>query len=67
MTRALLLLALLASGCVTVRWTRNYQFLPPDEEALAALEPGSANLGDCLTSLGAPLFVEEHGRGVAIA
>ena len=60
MRRALLVLPLLAcASCVSFRYDRTLVNTPPENGALETLLPGEATLADCLTRLGAPLYVWE--------
>ncbi|MBM3976093.1 MAG: hypothetical protein FJ299_03780 [Planctomycetes bacterium] len=64
----LLLAALLASGCLSLRWRRSTTDRPPESERLAALVPGVSDLDACLHELGAPNEVWElPGGGTALA
>ena len=60
--------ALLSSSCLSAFYRRETRFEPVPEETLAALNPGTSDLGECLERLGAPLWVWEYeGSGVALA
>jgi len=66
--RLALLLALLHGGCVNVFYRHETRFEPPRRGALAELAPDRSDLDDCLTRLGAPLWVwEDRGSGAALA
>jgi hypothetical protein len=55
-------------GCLSFGYMRELRESPPDSARVAALEPGSAGLGDALAALGAPLYVWEAPRdGVVLA
>jgi len=58
-----LALLCLATGCVSVNWTRESRYAPVADEHLARLEAGRTQLTDCLADLGAPLWVWEHTEG----
>jgi hypothetical protein len=65
--RALLALALAvsASSCLSLNWTRDTRSESIDPE-WSALEPGAAQLDDALALLGAPLYVYEHEHSGAV-
>ncbi|TDJ69774.1 MAG: hypothetical protein E2O39_11095 [Planctomycetota bacterium] len=66
--RAALLLALpLAAGCVSVTWEYIVTNSRPEPGTLAILRPGEADLTECLATLGAPILVQEHMGGIAVA
>lgn len=54
--------AFLAAGCVTGDWRGATIDEPVPSERLDALRPGRDTLRECLASLGAPTFVQEHAR-----
>lgn len=63
-----LLCALGLSGCVGFVWSRDRTFSPPAKGALDGLEAGRTTLTECLSRLGAPLYVWEYkGNGAALA
>lgn len=70
--RALLPLALgalLGTACLQAGWRRTSRYEPIPEGALAGLEARRTDLGDCLRTFGAPLWVWEHdeaGRAGAV-
>jgi hypothetical protein len=64
---ALLLLLVTLAGCVSARWEYVDTDSRPDPETITGLRPGEANLERCLAALGAPIFVQEHLGGIAIA
>jgi hypothetical protein len=66
--RALLLAAsLLCSSCVTFSFDRDLRYVPLPEDAIDSVEPGEADLVQCLERFGAPLYVWEYkGSGVAL-
>ena len=53
----------LGAGCVSVTWTRASRYEPPAAADLETLAPGESDLGSCLQSLGAPLWVWEAPQG----
>jgi hypothetical protein len=58
---AALATALLATGCVRLRWSQENRFEPLAEAARAAsFVPGRTDLSEVLEGLGAPLFVWEQ-------
>ena len=59
MWRALVFLPLCA-GCASLTWQRDSRNSPLPPEAVARLEAGQTELGDCLALFGAPLWVWEH-------
>lgn len=66
--RAALLLALpLLGGCLSVTWEYIDTDSRPEPGTISALRPGEADLTDCLAALGAPILVQEHVGGIAIA
>jgi hypothetical protein len=70
--RATAILALLSafglSSCVGFVWSRDRTFERPAKGALDGLEAGRTTLTECLSRLGAPLFVWEYkGNGAALA
>jgi hypothetical protein len=67
MWKALVFLPLCA-GCATLTWQRESRNRPVPAEAVARLEAGKTELGECLALFGAPLWVwedVEHGRPAA--
>ncbi len=59
---------LLAPGCLTGSMRRDSRFEPLPRGSLRALQIGASDLGDVLSSLGAPLWVwETAGDGMATA
>lgn len=60
--------ALLLSACVQFSWNKVSRYAPLDQDAIATLEPGRSDLGDCLELCGAPLIVLESddGRGAVL-
>jgi hypothetical protein len=58
-------LALAASGCISLSWSRSRAPQPLDPRWVE-LEVGSARLEDALALLGAPLYVYEHERSGAV-
>lgn len=60
-----LALALLATGCLSLNWTRDTRSEPVDPR-WSELSPGAARLDDALAVLGAPLYVYEHEHGGAV-
>lgn len=59
--------ALLAASCVQLEWTRQIALEPVDVERLATLRAGASDLGECVATLGAPVYVWEYGgEGVAL-
>lgn len=63
--RAALVLCVLVlggSGCVRLSWTRVSRDAPIPSGRLAQLEPGRADLAQCLAELGAPLWVCEYAE-----
>jgi hypothetical protein len=64
---ALLLLAVASTGCVRVDYYRISHFEPTPDAVLQKLEGSSAELGECLGALGAPLVVGEMPDGIAVA
>ena len=58
-------LALCASGCLSLNWSRSREPQALDPRWVE-LEVGSARLEDALALLGAPLFVYEHERDGAV-
>ena len=66
--RLVLLLALAHTSCVNVFYRHETRFEPPQRGALAELAVDHSDLSDCLTRLGAPLWVwEDRGSGAALA
>ncbi len=67
---AALFIALGASSCLSLSWSREQIDEPPRPKAIDSLQPG-AELGDCLARLGAPIDVWENdptgGDGIALA
>lgn len=60
--------SVLFSSCVRVSWERAWTNTPVPEETSEALAPGVENLGSCLETLGAPLYVwEVNAYSYAIA
>lgn len=68
---AVSLASVLAAGCLQASWVRESRFAPVPRAALDGFQAGRTDLGDCLSVLGAPLWVWEHaeqGRpGAALA
>lgn len=60
-------LGLLCIGCVSGNYRRETRLSRPEGVRLTDLEPGVAELGECLERLGAPLHVWEVGTGAALA
>lgn len=61
-------LGLATTGCLQLRFERDTRLEPVPKSALAALEPGHADLDTVLERLGPPLFAWElPGQGVALA
>jgi len=65
--RALCVLCLLLTSCVTATWQREHRFQRPPSGSIGSLKPETDQLSDCLERLGAPLFVYETPDGFAIA
>lgn len=66
--RAALLLALpLAGGCLSATWETIDTGSRPVPGTISVLRPGEADLAQCLDTLGAPILVQEHVGGIAIA
>jgi hypothetical protein len=66
--RLALFLALVQASCVNVFYRRETRFEPPRRAALAELAADRSDLDDCLSRLGAPLWVwENRGAGAALA
>lgn len=59
----LLLIFCSSSSCVSVQYGRERLDLPPTEEAIASLVPGTTQLQECLDLLGAPKVVEPTQTG----
>lgn len=59
-------LLLCTSSCLSLNWERHLLEKPIPEGSIESLVVGESNLGDCLDSLGAPLFVDELGDRVAL-
>ena len=65
---AALLLALVTSACLTVKWERHVALTAPPVAALGELRSGTSELGDVLERFGAPLRVwEVNDGGTAVA
>ncbi|NOT29345.1 MAG: hypothetical protein HOP15_02720 [Planctomycetes bacterium] len=60
---AVALTSLLAAGCLQASWVRESRFAPVPRAALNGFEAGRTDLDDCLSALGAPLWVWEHAEG----
>ena len=65
--RALCVLCLLLTSCVTATWQREHRFQRPPSGSIGSLKPETDQLSDCLERLGAPLFVYETPEGFAVA
>jgi hypothetical protein len=59
MWRALVLVPLCA-GCASFSWQRESRNSPVPPQAIARLDAGKTELGECLAAFGAPLWVWEH-------
>ena len=63
-----LALALFGPSCVSFSWHRERDFHEPAASTVDRLRPGESVLADCLSELGAPLYVWEwQGDGMALA
>lgn len=68
MKLAAVLLALACAGCLRLSFRRETAYSAPGTGTLERLEPGRANLAECLAALGSPLFAWEYdGDGMALA
>jgi hypothetical protein len=59
----------LCAGCVSFNWQRESRNSPVPPEAIARLDAGKTELGECLTLFGAPLWLwesVEHGQPAAV-
>jgi hypothetical protein len=69
--RAIVGLPFLLAGCLSVGWERESRYAPVPDGVIARLEEGRTELGECLATFGAPLWVWEHpaagGDGAALA
>lgn len=70
--RAIAAASLLLTGCLSVGWERESRYAPVPDGAIVRLEEGRTELGECLATFGAPLWVWEHpagedGDGAALA
>ena len=54
------------ASCFSLTWERERGFSAPPLTAVTRLAVGKSTLADCLTRLGAPLFVEEYDEGMAL-
>lgn len=64
---SLVLVALLAAGCIQLHYYRISHFEPTPDPVLQKLEGSHAELQVCLDALGAPLLVGELPDGIAVA
>ncbi len=64
---AALLLPLALSSCLNVRYSRFVHLQEPGGGDYSSLVPGRSELSGCLDLLGAPLIVQEHDGGSALA
>lgn len=62
-----MLIALLATSCVSGDYERFDAEMPPEKAAVERLVIGESNLTSCLAELGAPLQVIELGAGAVMA
>ena len=64
---SLLLVTLVAAGCVRLNYFRISHFEPTSDTVLRQLEDSDTELQQCLDALGAPLLVGELPDGIAVA
>ncbi len=64
---AFLALALSCSACISFRFQRVTVNSPIADARLHELHAGSSTLGECLATLGAPVFAWERPEGFALA